>query len=44
MPIPHVIKVLNTFHSNIELIYEEEWDENIPFLDVLLIKKMISFL
>ena len=41
--IPHVIKVLNTFHSNIQFTYEEERDGKIPFLDVLLIRKNNTF-
>ena len=41
--IPHVIKVLNTFHSNIQFTYEEERDGKIPFLDVLLIRKNDAF-
>ena len=41
--IPHVIKVLNTFLSNIQFTYEEEKDGKIPFLDILLIKKNDAF-
>ena len=41
--IPHVIKVLNTFHGNIQFTYEEERDGKIPFLDVLLIRKNDAF-
>ena len=41
--IPHVFEVLNSFHSNIQITYEEEQDRKIPFLDVLLIKKNEAF-
>ena len=41
--IPHVIKVLNTFHSNIQFTYEEERDGKILFLDVLLVRKNDAF-
>ena len=43
MSIPYVINVLHSFHSNIELTYEEEKDGQIPFLDVLLVRKNDTF-
>ena len=43
MSIPYVINVLNSFHSNIEFTYEEEKDGQIPFLDVLLVRKNGTF-
>ena len=39
----YVINVLNSFHSNIEFRYEEEKDGQIPFLDVLLVRKNDTF-
>ena len=41
--IPYVINVLNSFHSNIEFTYEQEKDGQIPFLDVLLVRKNDTF-
>ena len=41
--IPDVIKVLNTFHSNIQFTYKRERGGKIPFLDVLLIRKNDTF-
>ena len=41
--IPYVINVLNSFHSNTEFTYEEEKDGQIPFLDVLLVRKNDTF-
>ena len=41
--IPYVINVLNSFHSNIELTYEEEKYGQISFLDVLLVRKNDTF-
>ena len=41
--IPHVIKVLNTFLSNIQFTYEEERDRKTTFLDILLIRKNDAF-
>ena len=43
MSIPYVINVLNSFQSNIEFTYEEEKDGQIPFLDVLLVRKNDTF-
>ena len=41
--IPYVFNVLNSFHSNIELTYEEEKYGQISFLDVLLVRKNDTF-
>ena len=41
--IQYVINVLNSFHSNIEFTYEEEKDGQIPFLDVLIVRKNDTF-
>ena len=41
--IPHVIEVLNSFHSNIQFMFGEERDRKVPCLDVLLIKKNDAF-
>ena len=37
--VPYVINVLHSFHTNFEFTYEEEKDGEIPFLDVLLVRK-----
>ena len=41
--VTYVINVLNSFHSNTEFTNEEEKDGQIPFLDVLLVRKNDTF-
>ena len=37
--VEHVLARLNSFHKNIQLTYELENQNNLPFLDILLIRK-----
>ena len=43
MSIPYVFNVLNSFDSNTEITYEEEKDGQIPFLDLILVRKNYTF-
>ena len=38
MSVEYVLSVLDSFHKNIKLTYEEEQNNTLPFLDVLFIR------